>query len=98
MGDNVYVLGTFIATGTTQVIDQNEADGHGYMSCVIIRALSAPPSPSIAKSGSNLQVNWMIGTLLQATNLTGPWITNAGPGPFTISPAAPRLFFQTRVP
>jgi hypothetical protein len=98
MGDNVYVLGIFIATGTTQAIAQNEADGHGYMSCVIVRTLSVPPSPTIQKSGSNLQVNWRIGTLLQATNLTGPWLTNADPEPITIAPAAPRQFFRVRVP
>jgi hypothetical protein len=98
MGDNVYVLGTFIATGTTQVIAQNEADGHGYMSCVIVRALSAPPSPSIAKSGSNLLVNWQIGSLLEATNLKGPWITNANPAPLTIAPAGSSMFFRVQVP
>ena len=98
MGDNVYVVGTFIATGSTQAITQNEADGHGYMSCVIIRALSAPPSPSIAKSGSNLLVNWQIGSLLEATNLKGPWITNANPAPLTIAPAGSSMFFRVQVP
>ena len=98
MGDNVYVLGTFIATGSTQAIAQNEADGHGYMSCVIVRHLLVPPSPTIQKSGSNLQVNWQIGSLLQATNLTGPWLTNTDPAPITIAPAAPRQFFRVQVP
>jgi hypothetical protein len=98
MGDNVYVLGTFIATGSTQAIAQNEADGHGYMSCVIVRHLLVPPSPIIQKSGSNLQVNWQIGSLLQATNLTGPWLTNTDPAPITIAPAAPRQFFRVQVP
>jgi hypothetical protein len=98
MGDNVYVLGTFIAAGATQAIYQNEADGHGYMSCLIVRALSAPPSPSIAKSGSNLLVNWQIGSLLEATNLKGPWITNANPAPLTIAPAGSSMFFRVQVP
>jgi hypothetical protein len=98
MGDNVYVLGTFIATGTTQVIVQNEADGHGYMSCVIVRALSVAPSPSIAKSGSNLLVNWPIGSLLEATNIKGPWITNAIPAPLTIAPTGSSMFFRVQVP
>jgi hypothetical protein len=98
MGDNVYVLGTFIATGSTQIIVQNEADGHGYMSCVIVRHLLVPPSPTIQKSGSNLLLNWQIGSLLEATNLTGPWLTNTDPAPITIAPAAPRQFFRVQVP
>jgi hypothetical protein len=98
MGDNVYVVGTFIATGTTQAIYQNEADGHGYISCLIVRTLSAPPSPTIQKSGSNLLVNWQIGSLLEATNLKGPWITNANPEPITIAPAGASMFFRVQVP
>jgi hypothetical protein len=98
MGDNVYVVGTFIATGTTQAIYQNEADGHGYISCLIVRTLSVPPSPTIQKSGSNLLVNWQIGSLLEATNLKGPWITNANPEPITIAPAGSSMFFRVQVP
>jgi hypothetical protein len=97
MGDNVYVLGTFMATNTIQGIQFNEAEG-GYVSAVVIRRLVAPPSPTIQKSGSNLQVSWSTGTLLQATNLTGPWIPNNATSPLTISPASPRLFFRTQFP
>jgi hypothetical protein len=97
MGDNVYVLGTFMATNTIQGIQFNEAEG-GYVSAVVIRQLAGPPSPTIQKSGSNLQVSWSIGTLLQATNLTGPWIPNTATSPLTISPASPRLFFRTQFP
>jgi len=57
---------------------------------VIVRTLAGPPSPTIQKSGSNLQVSWSIGTLLQATNLTGPWTTNTAMSPLTISPVSPR--------
>jgi hypothetical protein len=97
-GDNDYVVGVFIATAATQEISMGQAGGGGYISSVVVRTLAGPPSPTIQKSGSNLQVNWMLGTLLQATNLTGPWLTNTGMSPLTISPTAPRLFFQTRVP
>jgi hypothetical protein len=97
MGDNVYVLGTFVAIAATQDIKYNEVQG-GYVSAVVIRQLAGPPSPTIQKSGSNLQVNWSIGTLLQATNLTGPWITNTASAPLTIAPVSPRLFFRTQIP
>jgi hypothetical protein len=96
-GDDVYVVGTFIATAAYQQISMGQAGGGGYLSSVIVRS-TAPPSPTIQKSGSNLQVSWSMGTLLQATNLTGPWLTNTGTSPITITPAAPRQFFRTRVP
>ena len=97
MGDNVYVVGTFTATAATQVINIGQYGG-GYISSVIVRTLAGPPSPTIQKSGSNLQVSWSIGTLLQATNLTGPWTTNTAMSPLTISPVSPRLFFRTQIP
>jgi len=96
MGDNVYVLGTFIATNTTLVIDQNEADGHGYMSAVIVRSLAPPPA--IQWSGSNLQVSWLYGTLLEATNITGPWTTNIATSPYTVAPVGPMKFYRVQVP
>jgi hypothetical protein len=32
---------------------------------------------TITSSGSNIVLNWQTGTLLQATNLLGPWTTNS---------------------
>ena len=96
MGDNVYVLGTFLATGGSQVITQNEADGHGYMSCVIVRLLA--PTPTITQSGSNLLVAWPSGTLLQAPAITGPWTTNHSTSPLTVAPTAQAMFYRTQLP
>ena len=97
-GDNVYVVGTFIATATTQGIIENMGDGHGYMNGLIVRTLAGPPSPTIQKSGSNLQVSYQIGTLLQATSLKGPWVTNStGGGTITVSPTGV-MFYRVQIP
>jgi hypothetical protein len=97
-GDNVYVVGTFIATAATQAIVENMGDGHGYMNGLIVRTLARPPSPTIQKSGSNLQVSYQIGSLLQATSLKGPWVTNStGGGTITVSPTGV-MFFRTQIP
>lgn len=58
---------------------------------------TAPP-PSIRASGSNLQISWPYGTLLQATNIAGSWTTNAASSPLTISPTAPAMFFKIQLP
>ena len=97
-GDNVYVVGTFVATAPTQAILEHMGDGHGYMNGLIVRTLARPPSPTIQKSGSNLQVSYQIGTLLQATSLKGPWVTNStGGGTITVSPTGV-MFFRTQIP
>jgi lysophospholipase L1-like esterase len=45
MGDNAYVLGTFTATGTDQVIQENLlTGGFGNINALVVRALSYAPS------------------------------------------------------
>jgi hypothetical protein len=96
-GDNVYVVGTFQATAAYQQISMGQAGGGGYLSSVIVRTTGVP-SPTIQKSGSNLQVSYQIGTLLQATSLKGPWVTNStGGGTITVSPTGV-MFFRTQYP
>ena len=48
-------------------------------------------------SGGSLTLNWPNGTLLQATNLTGPWVTNNAPSPLTVTPTGPRMFYRVKV-
>lgn len=98
MGDNVYVVGTFTATNRDMTIQQNLlTGGNGNSQAVVVRALTAPPR-IIWASSSQLQVAWPYGTLLQASNLTGPWTTNTASSPFTITPQVPRMFFRTQLP
>jgi hypothetical protein len=64
-----------------------------------------PPTPpnvtlNISKSTStpgSLTLNWSQGTLLQATNVTGPWTTNGNLSPYTVDPTNAYLFFRVRV-
>jgi hypothetical protein len=100
MGDNVYVVGTFTATNTTQIIALDGNSGC-YMSAVIVRnAPSILPTPTlgIQWAGSNLQVSYTNGILLQATSLTGPWTTNNTASPYTFTPTGASMFFRTQAP
>jgi len=96
MGDNTSLTGTFVAANTTEVINQNEGDGHGYMSAVIVRTTF--PTLTESKSGSSLQLNWNFGTLLEATNIKGPWTTNVNTAPLVITPAGPQKFYRVSFP
>jgi hypothetical protein len=52
---------------------------------------------TIQSVGSNLQLIWPQGTLLQASNLLGPWATNPAPSPYTVSPTNSMMFYRVRV-
>ena len=42
----------------------------------------------------NPVLNWGTGTLLQTTNLLGPWETNSTASPFTIVPTNAQMFYR----
>jgi len=96
MGDDVYVVGTFLATNTTETVALN-GDFGCYMTCVIVRTVPPTPTLSIQKVGSSLQVNFT-GTLLQATKVTGSWTTNNTTSPYTFTPSGASMFFRALSP
>ena len=49
-------------------------------------------------NGGQLVLSWPFGTLLQATNVTGPWTTNAATPPYTNYMTWPRQFFRISNP
>jgi hypothetical protein len=54
-----------------------------------------PPALTITPVPGGSQIRWTGGTLLQSTNLLGPWITNpAATSPYTVSPTNPQQFFR----
>ena len=99
MGDNVYVVGTFVANSTTETITDNEVSG-GYVSCVIVR--TGKPTMTLAKSGSSWQITWNFGTLLESTNVAGPYTqtagTTTGPSSYTVVPTGPAKFYRVSFP
>jgi hypothetical protein len=49
-------------------------------------------------SADTLKLTWSQGTLLQATNLLGPWITDAAASsPYTVAPTNAQLYFKVLV-
>jgi hypothetical protein len=56
-----------------------------------------PVTISLSRSGANLLLTWPQGTLLQATNLTGPWATNLATSPYLVSPINGQMFYRIQV-
>jgi hypothetical protein len=44
-----------------------------------------------------LKLQWSPGTLLEATNLAGPWITNTAPSPYMVTPTGAQKVYQVKV-
>ncbi len=61
-----------------------------------------PPPPIILTNswnGSQMTLNWPTGRLLEATNISGPWTTNASAtSPFLITPNQPQKFYRVISP
>ncbi len=94
---NVLTYETFSLMCTaTYVLSQHLADSHGYISAVIIR--QAVPTLAIHRVGSSLQLDWDLGTLLETTNINGPWTTNTATSPYIASPTGPQKYFRVQLP
>jgi hypothetical protein len=57
---------------------------------------SIPASISIKASGANVVLTWT-GTLLQASNVNGPWVTNStAVSPYTFKPIGSQMFYRAK--
>jgi hypothetical protein len=68
----------------------------------VVPLATVAPNPSIHFSASSLQLSWASGTLLQATNITGPWspVAGANSPSFTITnyAASPQMYYRVSIP
>lgn len=62
-------------------------------------ALGAPQFVTLNSSwnGRQLTLDWPQGTLLEATNIAGPWTANPALSPFLVTPTGPQKFYRVRV-
>jgi P pilus assembly chaperone PapD len=60
--------------------------------------LANPPTLQLSRSGPSLLLTWPTGTLLEATNVTGPWVMTTNTSPLTVTPSEPQMFYRVQVP
>jgi hypothetical protein len=61
-------------------------------------AIAGPQSIAIERSGADVVLTWQTGTLLQTTNLLGPWVTNsAAVSPYSVPATNKSQFFRLLV-
>jgi hypothetical protein len=60
--------------------------------------VAGPQTLQIAPSGPNVVLTWQAGTLLQSTNILGPWTpNNAATSPYTVPATNKATFFKLLV-
>jgi len=64
----------------------------------VINVGGVPPPLDSEVVGGQLVLTWPIGTLLQATNVLGPWTTNSTVSPAKIDMTLPQQFFSVKNP
>lgn len=63
-----------------------------------IAGLTPPPLAVQVINGNQVVLTWTWGTLMQATNLLGPWTPVQVTSPYTNNPTAPQQFFRISNP
>ncbi len=72
-----------------------EAGGSGG---ITVGTIQLQPVPLvIQRSGTNLQLTWSQGTLMEAPSVTGPWTANNATSPYTVTPTGTMKFYQVKV-
>ena len=72
----------------------------GSQLTAIYQAGVTPPQPPavtlsiVPVANNSVTLTWPQGTLLEATNVTGPWITNTATSPCTVGTTNVRMFFR----
>jgi hypothetical protein len=77
-------------------LDDVQFYGRILSAAEVVQSMTLGPSISIQKIGANVQLTWPRGTLLEATDVTGPWTTNSATSPYSVGPAGAKKFFRVR--
>lgn len=97
--NNNYVIFNNVVVTEAMLSGTWAATNHfGSLNGAQLEYLGAYQPLSIRNSGSQLRIEWTGGTLLQATDLTGPWTTNSAASPLLVTPSEARMFFKVQLP
>jgi hypothetical protein len=73
------------------------AGGLSVTSSVVQLTVNPPASINMQQAFGNMVLSWPVGVLLEATNVTGPWLTNNTPSPYTDQLNDPQMFYRVLV-
>ena len=102
--DTSFMLNTNYVVFTNVVVSGSSLAGtwygpvnYGSLNGAQIQYLGPYAPLSIQATNRQLKLQWSPGTLLEATNLAGPWTTNTAQSPYLVTPAGGQQFFRVKV-
>jgi hypothetical protein len=78
-------------------IDEVAAFDHALSEPQVQNLYSIAKSLTVERSGADLKLNWVLGTLLQADAITGPWTTNSASPPYLVTPTEAKRFYRLQL-
>ena len=98
-GNNYVVFSQVPVTGSTLTGTWEPTNGKSYGSLngAQLRYLGPAVTIDLRRVGTQLQLEWSQGTLLEATSIMGPWTTNSAPSPYPVTPTGPQKFYRVIV-
>ena len=94
-GTATFSLGS-LSSGSRDLTAVYVGDGNYLGSTSGVLNVTITPSFSALQSNGVVVLNWPAGTLLQATNLTGPWITSTAAAQVYAEPIQSQMFYRIR--
>jgi hypothetical protein len=85
-----------LSSGSRDLTAVYVGDGNYLGSTSGVLNVTITPSFSALQSNGVVVLNWPAGTLLQATNLTGPWITSTAAAQVYAEPIQSQMFYRIR--
>ena len=98
LNDNYVIFNNVVVTDATLSGTWVGTNNFGSLNGAQLEYLGAYQPLTIQNSGSQLRIDWSAGTLLQATNLAGPWTTNSAASPLLVTPSEAQMFFKVQLP
>ena len=105
LSDGVQISGSTNATLTIHAV--TNANALDYVAIVTDTYGSVTSSPAslvvlpvpqvtitITNTAGSITLAWPQGTLLQSSNLLGPWVTNSSPSPYTVTATNRQMYFK----
>lgn len=72
----------------------SSTNGFGSLNGAQIQYLGNYQPLTLQPTNGMLKLEWLGGTLLQATNVAGPWTTNPATSPYLVAPTESKQFFR----
>jgi len=99
-GSPDYGTGRLLPGGIAHVAVFTNAFSANQVLALYQAASIAPPitvETGLANGTGSFAIAWPQGTLLQATNVTGPWTTNTAVSPCGVAPTNAQMYFRVKV-